>query len=229
MFCSKCGKELRNGDTYCPNCGHKVNGGNGVSMPNIDLGKLQEKGLAVVQSSKNLYLVLMSAIMVFMMFSPLFKLLKVETIKTSGWTYEVSQVSQSYNMIQLSGILFNDFILGGGKNVFVFIGALFAIALSIAISVCSFRFLKEVYDTKSIYSSDYISYNVKFSIGLAISLLVFIFGVGGIGGIISSSSLEEIRISVSFLMWIIVGLALLSELVLYKMYVAEIDRENNAE
>lgn len=50
MFCSKCGKELKGSDSFCPNCGAKVGGG----RREINIGKVGEKLRSMIPSGSAL-------------------------------------------------------------------------------------------------------------------------------------------------------------------------------
>lgn len=174
----------------------------------------------------NIYLLLMSVIMVFMMFAPIYKLINVDIMKQSGWTYEISQLRESYNVLQMFSAMFMDEYTTSKGGLFIFIGGLFSIAFAVAITICSTNFLKDVFVKKKLSSGDFISYNMYFAIGLVISLYVFIFGLA-LTLDSWSNSLTTVQVSVTFLLWLILGLAILSEVVLCRLYIAETQKINN--
>ena len=173
----------------------------------------------------SLYLILISIIMIFMLFTPVYKLINVDVMRQSGWTYEISKIGESYNVLQIISALFMEEYTTSKGAFFIFIGGLFSIGFAIAITISSICFLKDIFMQKKIYSEDCISCNMYFSIGLLVSVYVFSFGLASTLDS-WSNSLTTAQVSASFLIWLILGLAILSYTVLYRLYVAEV-RKNN--
>jgi hypothetical protein len=229
MFCSKCGKELNDSDIFCSGCGKKVAEPLKANERKIEesIVNVQQTTQKILKSNKNIYVLIMAAIMMALFFLPFYKIISRNVTVIEGWMLDLQYYQGSSSLLSIAKNIFHPEITDRANYFLVFFSFILAMGSAIGICACSGLFVYEQYRKREVNVS-YISANSILSVVFALSVIFMNYSFEKLcQEVFDCPGFTVIEFSTKPIVWVLVALALLNNLVIYELYSKESKVETN--
>lgn len=225
MFCSKCGKELRDDDIFCSGCGNKVAETKNVSeTKSVVTDRSKEQNSS--KEDKNIYVLIMGAIMMVLLFAPIYPVINRCAYDIEGWMSNQQKLIESVSLINLAQGIFSPEITSATGYFFVLFSFLVAIGTAIGLSICAILFMKDLYQNK--VNLSYISANAVLSVFFAVSLILLSYSYEKMFTEIYKEMYYIVfEYNTTPMVWIVVAIALLNNFVVFELFSKSLKEEES--
>ncbi len=220
MFCSKCGKELNDSDIFCSGCGNKV--GEPINQNDNKIEKnianVQQATEKIIKNNKNVYVLIMAAIMIALLFLPFYKIIDRDVMILDGGMEALKAFQGSSSLLSIAKNIFHPEITDTSSYFLVFFSFILAMGSAIGICACSGLFLFEQYKKRMVNAS-YISANSILAVTFAVSVIFINYSFEKLcQETVGYIDVSAIDFSTRLIVWVLVAIALLNKLVIYELY-----------